>query len=463
MIKTNKIISNNVVIAFFIALAVPFLYLIYLEETRVFILPAILGISVVMVLIKNPRLWLYSVIALFLFFTRSRGEEVSGDDYFFAFYYIGGIVYWLFWAMVVKREKIVKNIADFIILLFFFLLLANIMLAYFNEVPLFSWFREYGLATIILYYFPIRYYFHEEKHIKRLLIFFAIVIFMTSMVQFYMYYQMLSNFQYAYQLAINEKINQMIFTVAAVSGVLFTFYQKNLKYQLLMLLFTGTVGFALLTTFSRTFWVLFVFGTILIFYFLPNRKKLNLIKVFLALLIISIAGITMILGENSDMFYKLITNRLKSTTKGRKDISLQSRLVEYKYAVKQIERYPIGGNGLAKQVHFLNPIGSVTFHTHNIHNGYIYLAFRTGIPMTIMYLFFLIYYLFIAFLVQKKFNYGFPKLLLQIGFINITLLLIANLTSAQFFYRDAYFVIFMNIAIIGIAIEQYKQLAKNSE
>jgi hypothetical protein len=59
---------------------------------------------------------------------------------------------------------------------------------------------------------------------------------------------------------------------------------------------------------------------------------------------------------------------------GRADLSVQTRLDEYKVAISRIKEYPMGGNGFAKKFPYYNSIIQLTYHSHIIHNGYLSLC-----------------------------------------------------------------------------------------
>jgi len=409
-------------------------------------------------IIKYPKLWIYSVIIFFIQFSRSVSVEVTIDDYSFAFYYVFGIIIWIIYTVFVKKEKIVKNYADFFILFFMLILPLNLIIALLHDVPFLNWLREYSLLLITLYFFPVRHYFKEEKDVKTLLFIFGGAVSIITSLQIYEYYKSLSDLTHAYQLAFGDKINQMIYTVTIIAGLMLYFFQNKMRNRIYIIFVVSFVSLGLILTFSRTFWLISLLGGILIFFYLPYQKKINMIKIITIISFISIGLIYSILGDKTVLYYDLLVNRFTSSTQGTKDVSVLSRLVEYKYVVSQIERFPFGGNGLAKNIFFLNPIDNQTAVSHNIHNGFLNLMYRMGIPLTLFYLSFLVLYLFKAYVIQKQYNYGFFKILSLIGMINIIGILIANITASVFFYRDGYFAIFLSVALIGIAEENLKKL-----
>lgn len=430
---------------------VPLAYFGIVKELGIFVLSVLAALPLLYFVFKKPEIWLYTSMGMFVFFTRSREAEASALDYFFAIYYIGGIILWFVWQILVKREKIVRNYADMFILLFAVCILGNFFIAYFADVDPMVWLREGSLLFLILFYFPIRHYFSEEKKLKPFMIFIAIVLIIVSATHIYSYYYALSDMEYAFQLASADKINQMIFCVAIVFGLVFTFYQKKRLNELFLLAFIGTVAVALILTFSRTFWLIVIVGAVLLFFYLPTKKRISMFKVGIVLIVLAISSFFILLGDKTELIYSMLENRFESSASGSKDVSMRARYVEWDYALKEIKQYPLSGKGMGSQVHFYNIITGTTFRTPNIHNGFIFLAYKLGIPMALLYLSFLLYYTFKAFFLSLRKSNLFFKAISVACFLGLLSVWIANTTSAQFVYRDGYFTVFLLIAFTSIA------------
>jgi hypothetical protein len=430
---------------------IPLIYFGLFKDFGIYILPAVAALPLLYFVFKKPEVWLYTSMGLFVIFTRSRESEASPFDYFFAVYYIGGLILWMLGQLLYKREKLVRNYGDMLILLYSLGILGNFFISYFAGVQPINWLREASTLFLVLFYFPIRHYFNDEKKLKPFMIFFAIVLIIVSCLSIYSYYYALSDIKYAFQLATSDKINQMIFTVAIIFGLVFTFYQNKRKNEVYLLIFIGFIAVSLILTFSRTFWLIVMMMSALLFLYLPLKKKASMFKVGIVLVALGVSSFFLLLGDNIEMISTLLEKRLSSTSSGAKDESLQARFVEWDYALDEIQKYPLGGKGMGNKVHFYNILLSQTYHTLNIHNGYIMLCYKLGIPMAILYLSFFLYYTFKAFFLSlRKSNLFFKALSIAcfLGFISV---LIANTTSMQFVYRDGHFTIFLLLAFTSIA------------
>jgi hypothetical protein len=432
-------------------LIVPLIYFGIVKELGIFVLPAIVAIPLFYFIFKKPEVWLYTSMGLFVLFTRSRDAEASPVDYFFAIYYIGGIILWILWQVLIKRQKIIRNYADMFIIFFSLCLIGNFFVSYIADVEPIKWLREASFLCIILFYFPIRHYFNTEKKLKPFLIFFAFTLIVAAAIGIYSYYNALSDMEYAFELSYADKINQMIFSVAIVFGLVYAFFQRKSLNQWLLISFIGIIAVALILTFSRTFWLIDLVMAVLLFFYLTFKKKIEMFKIAAVLFVFAIAGFVFMLGDKTQLIYSLLETRFTSSAAGAKDESMQARLVEWKYELGEIQKYPFSGKGMGSKVHFFNILTGTTYHTPTIHNGYIYLCYRLGIPMALLYLSFLIFYTIKAFSLSIRRSNPFFRALSIACFLGFLSVIIANVTSAQFAYRDGIFTIFLLVALTSTA------------
>ncbi|MCL5990517.1 MAG: O-antigen ligase family protein [Bacteroidetes bacterium] len=281
-----------------------------------------------------------------------------------------------------------------------------------NGVSFFDWIREYSIMSLVLFYLPIRYYFSEEKYLKRLLILLAVVCILTDLQQFYDYYQISKiNIVYAYQILITRNINQTLFTSASAFGILFLLSEKKFNRQMILMAFTTLNTLALISSFSRTYWIILIFEILLFFIILPVKQKFKLATYLI--IFSSVITLTVMIAFRGGAFVALqaIERRLETSTKGRKDPSVQSRFAEYKAVLNKISDYPFSGNGLSNKIRFMEPIKNEAKNTTTIHNGYFYLFHRIGIPLSLFYLFFLIYFTINSFVVYLKCKVNLYKIL----------------------------------------------------
>jgi hypothetical protein len=256
---------------------------------------------------------------------------------------------------------------------------------------------------------------------------------------------------YACQLSNSIKTNQSLFTAASIFGIVFTLQNTKRLRTIIMALFAFLSVAALVFTFSRTFWIILLLDAIIIMFYIPRNQKKRFIISLSIITAVFIGMAMLVFKQNAGIIFQVIENRLTSSTKGRQDISVMARLIEYKYVIAQINKYPVGGNGLGSKIHFYTPISQTTIYTPNIHNGYMFLAYRLGLPLASIYFFVLIFYLLKAERLTRKFNDTFFKALLLASFLSLLLLVISNFSSEQVFTRDGLMIYSLAIAFIRIS------------
>jgi len=404
-----------------------------------------------------PKMWIYSIVLSGIAYFKTSAEGVTIADVLTGGLYIGGMFVWFYYVVAIRKEKIIRNYADWFVVFFYIAGIITIFISIANDVDWLDATKEHLGFAVTLLYFPIRYYIKEKKDIIILLTCIALVVVVLDFWQFYGYYKIAThNLIYAYQLGRSVRTNQTLFTSAAIMGMIFFFFIDNRKHKIIILTFTALTVAALVSTFSRTFWVVFLFQIFILFFFLSFKKKvlLTVLTSVIASFVLLLAFIFM--KDNTHLLLGTIADRFLSTGRGRQDISVQSRLYEYNVAIAKIIENPLGGNGCFKFFQRYNPITMTTDNNPIIHNGYIYLAYRYGIPMTIVYLFFLIYYFIAGTRLSLVLTDPFYKALALWGTLSLLLIFIADYAASVWAYRDGIFVVIYSVFAISKAEDYYQ-------
>lgn len=429
-----------------------FVSVIILNEYYVLGIASILVLASIYFILVKPQNWIYLLVLYFPLFAQSRDEDIQAEE-IIALGIYGVILFaWLFVHLFIKRKKIVYNLADWLILFLLFVMLGNFIIAVLNGVSIYSWAREYLMMFLILLYFPIREYIDTRKKLKTLLILFSVSTLINAVLQIKTYYDLMSSdeIQYAYQLLTGIRTNQFYFTSAALIGLFYFFVQKNILSGIYIAGVTILAFTAMFISLSRTYWVFFAFGVLMYFIYLPSKKKILFIQFSVMLIAILTAVIFTFWKENANIYLEGLEKRITSSTKGKKDVSLLMRYVEYKKAFQHIKEHPIGGNSLSKKFTFYSPFTTLSNHTTNIHNGYLSLWFRAGIFIMITYFIFYIIYTIKILDVMPKARDSLLKPLALGTLATFLLFFASNITSAQFIYKETVFTMGFAIAFVSI-------------
>jgi len=432
------------------------------SELSLYVLPALIALPAVFLILVRPKIWLALIVFSTLVFFHAGDEGVGALDVALGMFYIGSIAIWFVWSGLIHRKKIIRNWGDWAILTFFTLLLFNFVIAVTNDVVPMNWLREYLLISVMLLYFPVRDTLKNENDINSFLIIFGLVIVATGSYQVLEYYRKVNtNLVYAYELKSSITINQTLYTASSIFGFILAFSQKSKIKELAIIVLTSLYVVFLVTTFSRTFWMVLAAAILLMFFFLPTKKKVLFLTYLGIISVVLLIATFLFMRDKADIALSVAFSRFESTSEGKKDPSLIARFKEWEKVWQHIQENPFGGNGLAKEFTFYFPINSRSRHTTIIHNGYIWLAYRTGIPLALLFMFFIIFYTFkSATLIRFATNPSQRAILIASLSVLLSLYII-NLTSSQYFYRDGLFVTSLSVAFISIvenAVSKRKEI-----
>lgn len=412
-----------------------------------------LALPLLWTMVNYPRIWIYFIVLSFTVFLTSGEKEVNAFHILAGLFYNSFLILWFINKLLIKREKISRGIADQIFLFFYFVLLANSIIAVSNNVIFFDWFREYLLFSLILYYFPIREYFNTKKQILILIALIACSAVFLDLYAFYNYFRAMKDISYAYQFAGNSsmRINQQIFTSIGFSAIALFFYFKTLRGKLFSFLVAILTVGALVSTLSRAFWVAFIVISFVFLFYLKIKQIIQLFVILIAFLGVSAFTVQTIMPDKAELFQKYLVQRFTSTSKGKKDQSVRARLYEYKEVVQAIENSPLWGHGLRKEFMFYNNITQQTSKTSFIHNGYMNILYKTGLPLALAFYVPILLYLFKGFLISIRTSSSFYRTLAICGYLTLAMLFITNFATSSFLFRDGLMITALAMAVISIA------------
>lgn len=343
------------------------------------------AVSGAVLMMKYPRAWLYCSIVLWSVWFRSSDKDVSILDVGLVAFYLGGLSLW-FVSMIIQRRALARNFADQLILVFFGMGILNLLIAWLNEVDLLLWAREFLLFIFILYYFPIRELVDTRRRLAVFLGVAAVVIAGLGIANLKMYAEAANNAIYAFNiLSSRVSMNETIFLGAALCSSVFLLYSKRWYQKAVFLALTVLYSIVLIASFTRGAWLTFIIGEAVIFLMVNGRRRLALGAYLGIGAVFFIVGILVYFPDKSDFILKGIESRFSSSAKGTQDISFNSRVIETEATIKEIYAHPLGGAGMGARVVFYDIIGRETSSPAFVHNAYLFIAYKFGIPMAIMF------------------------------------------------------------------------------
>lgn len=421
----------------------------------------LLAFPLIAVFIRNPRLWLYSGTMLLYVWLRSSDKAVSMLEVGLVVFYLGGLIFW-FGAMLVQRRRILHNFADrLIILVFAFAFCFNGIAAYLHDTSLSMWVRELLLFTFMLYYFPFREHCSEKHHVTTLLIILAGVIFALGIQNIQRYMYAANNALYAFELLHSRvSMNETIFLGAAVFSIVFLLHTRNIVAKLVLLFLAVYNTGVLLASFSRGPWLALLIGIGLVFIWVSKRQKIAIMLYVTASSILIVVAISLLFGDLGPLIIRTLETRFASSTKATSDVSVGSRLAESEAALELISTYPLSGTGMGSRLTYPDPISRRTVHVYFVHNGYLFLALKLGVPLTLLFFLGLFLYVWrgysaVGTLVKGTFYHSLSVAATS----TLCAVLFLTIPANQFIVRDGLFFLALYIALISIADKRARQLA----
>ncbi|MCX7908022.1 MAG: O-antigen ligase family protein [Ignavibacteria bacterium] len=464
-IEVERIERFIIPVVSFILLFLPIFYFLLFKGFELFVFLFFFAFPIVLIFLKLPKIWCYFVTLSFAVFLIYRGKDDQVDvlEIAFALLVIPGLIYFFIHKLFVEKKQIIQNYGDLFILLFFIFLPFNGLIAFLNDVDIFRWVREISILILLLFYFPLREYIKSEKELGILLLCALIAVFSSIGYLIYHYRETtLVTASYAYELVFGlgakVKINHTVFTAAYFTSIILFVTRKNLLLRVIVFLTAFASLVALIVTVSRTFWIVVLLGTIVLFIYYGWKERLRILFFYFVIAISTLGVIYWTFGSNYKLVTRLIEYRFLTSTQGKKDKSVMGRLAEYPVVLRGIAENPLWGNGFAKKIRFRDPIFVRTSTSHNIHNGFTSMLFRAGIPLALFYISFFIYYFFKSFrlILATKRHYLQPYVLS--GFIILIILFVSQFTNQQFLFRDFNFSAFIAIAMIEFVNRNYKRI-----
>ncbi len=427
--------------------------------TEQYVLGAVIGAVVgvlplvVMVLVRYPRVWLNCVALSTFYWFNDKSDDVTALEVLLVGFYLGTLLLWFAMQFLITRKKLLRNSADKAIALFCSLLPFNLCIALFNDISLVEWLRASLLIMFVLYYFPLREYLESDRHIIIFVLCLCISFLIMGAITVQNYVKAASNAVYAFQIVSSRIRNNEIVAVCAsvCSAMAFVVLRKPLHRIVALSLTAFFIG-VLIGSFSRGFWLGFLVGMLLlVFHFRPEEKRFLVISFGISFIVMTVVLFTMF-GRAGELALRVLGTRFTSSTIGKRDLSVQSRLNESTVVVQQILEHPLTGTGAGSRYNFFEPFVRHTYNVTFIHNGYLFMLHKYGFPMTILWYYAMFWYLWKGWRRLPQLRAPLYRFVGFGGFATFCAAMIVNNTSSQFESRDGTFIASFMIAFISIAL-----------
>ncbi len=435
------------------------LYLTWKAPTYLSFFPILLaGIGGLWYLLRHPLLNLALILFGFIL-VADHQEGIQITEAIYGLYYLSYLAFWFLSRLFFYRDRVLDtpgSIALFLLIVWATLTIPLSLLSGGNARWIFS--EWVAMATLLLY-FPIREGFARYKRMPEVVI--ALVLIIGSILalrNLYEYQQGLSDATQAWQIIRGRAVtNDSILMSISLIGLIFLLHAERWHYRLMLLIAFLLNFVGLLLTQSRAFWVTFLLGAGLLFVFFDRRHKTRLIGLVLIGSFGALAFGIIFFEEYISLIISGLIERISSLgSAASRDISLINRFHETQTVWERIIQNPVIGYGMGVPYRFFDLTRHSTDVDSFVHNGYLSLWYRLGLPGLTAILVLWVSSIWQGFTAYRTTNS--PLLTRLCGLstaITLTVLALPALTSNPFHRNDGTFLFAL---LAGIAAGTYERL-----
>jgi O-antigen ligase len=430
---------------------------VYLPLLGLGVVAAAAGILLVGVMVRYPLLWLSAVFVCLIWWFPQKGansEGISAVEYALVAFYLGGLALWFAIMLLIKRKRLLRNTGDMLLVSTLVLSLATFVIAAVNEKSVFMGLREWLLFLFLLYYFPFREHITTKRQLLQMGAVFCGAMLVVGGITLLMYLKASTNIMYAFEVFSSRmNSNNNMSVVVSIFGFIALLYAPTLRHKAAALFVAVFFTTITIVSFARAFIVATVIGVVVVLLVFDAKRVVRFGVYAVAVAIVFVGGVSVVFKDRASIALTVIKNRISSTTEGVKDVSLQSRLAESAVVLRLIAENPLGGNGMGADFHFHDPINNWEARVKFIHNGYLFIAFKLGLPLLLLFYGWYLWYLGKSYGIARQAKEPFDRILALSVVGSLFALLLINLTSSIFETRDGFVVVSMLIAVSSV-VEQ---------
>jgi hypothetical protein len=363
-----------------------FLYQMVGYELALLALPVAAAVG--FVILHNERIWIFSaLLGHALIIVGNTTTKLEPPEVVFGIWVLGGLAIWFLKELVIHRRRIVESGFDLLLVSFLVLgtIVSLIAAALYHGLPI-RYLTEWLKICDLLLYFPLRKIVHDRRDLMKIVLIFVAVAMMNGVFNILTYRERLLTAVYEYEIEGARTASTESLSVAFVflSAVVFG-YARTLKLSLM-----GLVGMALglvflALTFSRGPIAVAIVMLVAMLAVVPGRARARLVVSYVTALVGGIILMSVLFPALADEIGKQLVVRIATFGKVSTDRSVESRVLETNYVLKQIRESPLIGHGFGVNLVFFDPIRKGTIDSAFMHNGWLWPIFKFGLPVGLLF------------------------------------------------------------------------------
>jgi O-antigen ligase len=391
-----------------------------------------------------------SVVILGDLILLSTSKGITLVELTFGVYLFGYLGFWLWKRIFIDCQPIVEHAADYFLISFFVIGICTLPISVLGGQTALWWFRELLTFSQLLMYFPMRDAMRDRKGMVTLSIALLVLFCIVSVYNLVNYKAASAVVSYLWELsASRQAFGDNFFFPGVVVLVSLWIHLRRRLYAWLLVPPLALIALALALTFSRGFWLAAVIALIILFFLTGPRERFRLAFSTLGGGAVGFLLLNLFLGKMVQSVLNALVVRVVSARGALMDVSVTNRLVESREAIKKILEQPIIGYGVGSEFARFNIIDHATTVTLYMHNGYLFLLYKTGIIGFIPYMAFLLIVIWTG--IRLSFDAALDDV--QRGLVRafaaiLPAMLVVNTTSNVFIQKQALLVLAFGTACV---------------
>jgi O-antigen ligase len=376
---------SQLVLSCMLALGIGFILLsTWLSTELLFLVTgALLGGFVLAMLARDEVVLLSAILAGFIAAARHE-EGFQIEEILYGLIYLSYLTYWFVSRLFFYRDDILRTKVDWALFLFLAYVTCSLVLTPILDGDMAAALSEWLSISMLAFYFPIKEICIRQRHRipqKPILLSLSFVGVFIAIRNVLDYRRGLGEADYLWQIASGRVVlNEHVLMLAGVGTLAFMIHSATKRHFVLFGTLFTIFGTGVLIGQSRAVWVSFALGMAVIFLFVEQRKRIQIV-------IAGTVGLAFVLLMSFlyfDNFFNVMfagfADRLFSLrTAIVEDISLINRFVEIEAAWEHIKRNPIVGYGFGVPIRYYSLVYEATRVNSFIHNGFVGVLYRHGL------------------------------------------------------------------------------------
>ncbi|MBM4168829.1 MAG: O-antigen ligase family protein [Ignavibacteria bacterium] len=316
-----------------------------------------------------------------------RTEGISIAEVGFAFLFFGVITVWMFDRLLVERQSLLVDAGDRPLILFLALAASSLALAIGFESNILLWLRELLVFLSFLLFFPLRDLMREKRGrriVYAALLLLALAISVKNLIQ---YRSGLMLATYLWEVLRSRQTANEPLTMTILVGSIAVFMASGRRMiRIAALMIAAFFALALLVTFSRGYWLGAALAVLVMFILGTRTERVRILQLGITLGLVVSAVMAVLFSDVVIALFLSVFGRFVSAATATTDISVANRLIETQVVWDLILKNPLIGYGLGAKYSYYHLLRTVTHDTEYVHNAYLYLWFKLGLPGLVIFL-----------------------------------------------------------------------------